>query len=57
MIKPICDYCKMELEYFGAILLSPPNGLIVKKFHICKDCYEKIKPNETEDTKAYNTTQ
>ena len=46
MISPNCDYCKSELEDFGAILLSPPNGLIVNKFHICKDCYEKIKPEE-----------
>lgn len=46
MINPICDYCKKELEDFGAILLSPPTGLIVKKFHVCQTCYEKIKPKE-----------
>ena len=45
MINPICDYCKKELNEFGAILLSPPNGVIVSKFHTCKDCYEKLKPN------------
>lgn len=46
MINPICDYCKNELEDFGAILLSPPNKLIVKKFHVCLTCYEKIKPKD-----------
>jgi hypothetical protein len=46
MLKPICDYCKKELTDFGAILLSPPDGLIVKKYHICLCCYEKIKPLE-----------
>ncbi len=42
-IKPICDKCKTELSEFGAILFSPPEGKNVKKFHICKECYEKIK--------------
>jgi hypothetical protein len=43
MIKPTCDICKKELEEFGAILLSPPNESgMVKKFHICKECYEKM---------------
>lgn len=42
-IKPICDKCKKELQEFGAILLSPPDkDNKVKKFHICKNCYEKI---------------
>lgn len=42
-IKPICDKCKKELNDFGAILFSPPKAKDVKKFHICKDCYNKIK--------------
>ena len=41
-IKPNCDKCKSELTDFGAILFSPPEGYDVKKFHICKSCYEKI---------------
>jgi len=42
-IKPICDKCQKELTDFGAILFSPPtNDSTVKKFHICKDCYQKI---------------
>lgn len=42
-IKPICDKCKKELVDFGAILLSPPdeNGK-VRKFHLCKSCYQDI---------------
>lgn len=43
VINPICDKCKKELNDFGAILLSPPQGHDIKKFHICKECYEKIK--------------
>jgi len=42
-IKPICDKCKKELNDFGAILLSPPNGKNVKKFHVCKECYTLLK--------------
>ena len=43
-IKPTCDVCKKELKDFGGILLSPPGiRSMVKKFHICKLCYAKIK--------------
>ena len=41
-IKPICYICKKELVKFGAILLSPPKKDIVRKFHICVECYEKL---------------
>lgn len=41
-IKPICDKCKKELDDFGALLFSPPKNNEVKKFHLCKECYEKI---------------
>ncbi|KKL23261.1 hypothetical protein LCGC14_2427160 [marine sediment metagenome] len=46
MIKPKCNICKKELKEFGAILLSPPLKIkkdLVKKYHICKTCYKKIK--------------
>lgn len=40
-IQPKCDKCAEELVDFGAILLSPPDeDAMVKKFHICKTCYE-----------------
>jgi hypothetical protein len=43
-IKPVCDSCKRELDDFGAILFGPPDSQNqVKKYHICKDCFEKIK--------------
>jgi|6_EtaG_2_1085325.scaffolds.fasta_scaffold220113_2 hypothetical protein len=42
-IKPKCNICKKELVEFGAILLSPPKKDIVRKFHICVVCYEKLK--------------
>ncbi|MEI6627542.1 MAG: hypothetical protein WCL61_03020 [bacterium] len=41
-IKPICDKCKKELTEFGGILLSPPKENMVKKFHLCQECYNKI---------------
>jgi hypothetical protein len=42
-IKPICDKCKKELQEFGAILFSPPDKESnVKKFHVCKECYQEI---------------
>ena len=42
-INPICDKCKKELMNFGAILLSPPDkNDKVKKFHLCKSCYQDI---------------
>jgi len=44
MIEPKCDICGKELEEFGAILLSPPDEQEkVKKNHICKECYNKLK--------------
>ena len=43
MIKPTCDKCKNELDDFGGIILSPPNeNNQVSKYHICKDCYNRI---------------
>ena len=42
-IDPKCDRCKIELKEFGGILLSPPDKENkVRKFHLCKACYEKI---------------
>lgn len=44
MISPNCAICNKELEDYGAILLSPPNkNNDVKKSHICKDCYNRLK--------------
>jgi len=49
MIAPRCDYCKAELNDYGALLFSPPDKENkTLKIHICKKCYEEIKPtNET----------
>jgi len=42
-IKPICNFCNQELNEFGAILLSPPDERSnVKKYHVCKRCYQRI---------------
>ncbi len=42
-ISPLCDKCKQELEDYGAILLSPPDDKqMVRKFHLCKKCYETL---------------
>jgi hypothetical protein len=43
MIRPRCDKCKEELVEFGAILLSPPDSMnLVRKWHLCRKCYDKI---------------
>lgn len=42
MINPSCDFCGKELDDFGTLLFSPPQGTHVRKYHICKVCYEKI---------------
>jgi len=44
-IKPKCDKCKKELKEFGGILLSPPKKNMVRKFHLCKKCYQEIYRN------------
>lgn len=42
-IAPKCDKCKEELKDFGGILLSPPDEKnMVRKFHLCRKCYEGI---------------
>lgn len=42
-ITPKCDKCKDELSDFGGILLSPPDDEnMVRKFHLCRKCYEEI---------------
>lgn len=41
-IKPVCDKCGEELTEFGALLFSPPEGNLVKKFHLCKRCYYEL---------------
>ena len=44
MISPKCDLCGKELNDYGALLFSPPDEKNnVKKAHICKDCYNKLK--------------
>jgi len=45
-IKPVCDKCGNELKEFGGILFSPPDDSgFVRKWHLCKACYEKIAKN------------
>ncbi len=42
-IKPTCDSCKKELMEYGAILLSPPSRAnMVRKYHVCKKCYQSM---------------
>ncbi len=41
-IRPYCDFCKKELKKPGGLLLSPPRGDEVKKFHVCVHCYNEI---------------
>lgn len=42
-LPPKCDRCKRELTSFGGILLSPPDrDEMVRKYHLCRACYELI---------------
>lgn len=45
MLKIICSICDIELKDFGALLFSPPKESEVKKFHICKECYNELFKN------------
>jgi hypothetical protein len=45
MIMPMCDFCGKELVDFGGILFSPPEGGLVKKFHVCRECYVGLVKN------------
>jgi len=42
-ISPICNKCGKELKKFGGLIFSPPTKQnIVKKYHICRDCFKKL---------------
>ena len=43
MIAPTCDKCGQELGEFGALAFSPPEADgNVRKFHICRRCFELL---------------
>jgi len=43
MLKLKCNVCNKELEELGALCFSPPNEKsTVKKYHVCKKCWEMI---------------
>lgn len=58
MIKPVCSLCLIELQEFGAIILSPPDRYDnVKKHHICIHCYqwlENIELKQVDGTTAWS---
>jgi hypothetical protein len=41
-IKPVCDKCGKELNDFGGLIFSPPKGRTVRKYHICKNCFDSL---------------
>jgi hypothetical protein len=42
-IKPVCDGCGEELDRFGGLLFSPPDGKgMVRKYHLCSGCFQSI---------------
>jgi predicted Zn-dependent protease len=48
-IKPICNKCKKELQTYGGLIFSPPvENWMVKKWHICKECYAKLEKELSE---------
>jgi hypothetical protein len=42
-----CEHCGQPLKRPGAILFSPPDPMrgLVRKHHICSECYRKISEN------------
>ena len=42
MIKVHCFKCEKELEKPGAIVLSPPRGEMVMKYHLCEECFNGV---------------
>lgn len=42
-IKPVCDRGGSELIEPGGLLFSPPDaGGLVKKYHLCRECFEPM---------------
>jgi len=42
-ISPVCNMCGKKLNEFGALVFSPPTkSNVVKKYHICKSCFNKL---------------
>lgn len=37
-----CDSCSKPIETPAALLFSPPKSNLVRKHHICSDCYMQI---------------
>jgi len=43
-ISPTCDVCGKKLKEFGGLIFSPPDKKdIVRKYHICQDCFKRLK--------------
>jgi hypothetical protein len=45
MIKANCSRCRQELTKPGALVFSPPEGVlssVALKFHICDECWPQI---------------
>lgn len=37
-----CERCGEPIELAAALLFSPPSGEIVRKHHLCGNCYQSI---------------
>ena len=42
-MKIYCDGCNEVLKEQGALVFSPPKNGDCAKFHICKECWPKIR--------------
>lgn len=42
MILVVCKKCGHVLEEPGAVVLGPPWNELVRKLHVCVDCWEKL---------------
>ena len=48
-LHPVCEMCETPLQDYGAILISPPHGVVhnkgdqtVSKYHICVACWPEL---------------
>ena len=43
-----CALCQMDLTEPGALIFSPPKKVMVRKYHVCLKCWEKVGLEEKE---------
>ena len=49
-----CERCGNPIEVAAALLFSNPNGDIVRKHHICSECYQVIVADFIQNKKNFD---